>query len=42
MPLLVVTHRHPAERCPAGDPAKGPMLLRRLSAEGAERYGITI
>jgi hypothetical protein len=42
MPLFVVTHRHPAERCPAGDPAKGPMLLRRLSAEGAERYGTTI
>ncbi len=42
MPLFVVTHRHPAERCPAGDPAKGPRLLRRLSVEGAERYGVNI
>lgn len=42
MPLFVVTHRHEHERCPAGDPAKGPMLLRRLFPEGAERFGITI
>ena len=42
MPLFVVTHRHEQERCPAGDPAKGLMLLRRLSQEGAERFGITI
>jgi len=38
----LVTHRHLETRCPAGDPAKGPMLLRRLSPEGAERFGITI
>ncbi len=42
MALFVVTHRHEQERCPAGDPAKGPMLLRRLSKEGAETYGVTI
>ena len=42
MSLFVVTHRHEQERCPAGDPAMGPMLLRRLSAEGAERFGVTI
>ena len=42
MPLFVVNHRHPAKRCPASDSAKGPMLLRRLSAEGAERFGVTI
>ena len=42
MALFVVTHRHPEERCPSGDPAKGPMLLRRLSKEGAERFGVTV
>ena len=42
MALFVVTHRHEQERCPAGDPAKGSMLLRRLSEEGAERFGVTI
>ncbi|NQW24644.1 MAG: sulfite oxidase [SAR202 cluster bacterium] len=42
MPVFVVTHQHTPERCPAGDPAKGPMLLRRLSSEGAERFGVTI
>ena len=42
MALFVVTHRHDQERCPAGDPAKGPMLLRRLSQEGAGNCGVTI
>ncbi len=42
MALFVVTHRHEQERCPAGDPAKGPMLLRRLSKEGADKCGVTI
>ncbi len=42
MALFVVTHRHPPERCPAGDPGKGAMLLRRLSKEGAEHYGVTV
>ena len=42
MALFIVTHRHPPDRCPAGDKAKGPMLLRRLSDEGAKTYGVTV
>ena len=42
MPLFVVSHRHEEARCPAGDPEKGAMLVRRLSEQGTERFGITI
>ena len=42
MALFIVTHRHPPERCPAVDKAKGPMLLRRLSKDGAKTYGVTV
>ena len=42
MALFVVTHRHSPERCPAGDPLKGPMLLKRLDKENAAMFGITI
>jgi hypothetical protein len=42
MSLFVVHHHHPAERCPARDPAMGAMLLQHLSAENARQHGIDI
>ena len=42
MALFVVTHRHEEGRCPAGDPNKEPMLVRRLSKTVADRFGVTI
>src|SRR5690242_3268300 len=42
MPLFVVRHHHDADRCPARDPAMGAMLLAHLSAENANRHGVSI
>jgi hypothetical protein len=42
MALFVARHQHPAERCPAKDPAMGQMLLSHLSGESARQNGVTI
>jgi hypothetical protein len=42
MTLFVAVHPHASERCPAGDPSMGPMLLSHLSAANAAKYGISI
>ena len=42
MTLFVAVHQHAPERCPAGDPAMGPMLLNHLSAANAAQYGVSI
>jgi hypothetical protein len=42
MALFVAKHQHPADRCPAADPAMGQMLLAHLAHENAARFGIDI
>lgn len=42
MPLFVVRHHHPAERCPAQDPFMGAVLLNHLSRSNVRRYGVEI
>ncbi len=42
MSLFVVQHVHEAEKCPAGDPEMGPMLLKIVSDQNAANYGVTI
>ena len=42
MTLFVAVHQHAPERCPAGDPTMGPMLLNHLSAANAAEYGVSI
>jgi len=42
MALYVVHHTHPADRCPAKDAAMASMLLKHLSRESAQQFGITI
>ncbi|HEY7985227.1 MAG TPA: DUF3303 family protein [Ktedonobacterales bacterium] len=42
MALFVARHQHPAERCPAADPAMGQMLLAHLAPENAATFGIDI
>ena len=42
MTLFVAIHQHAPERCPAGDPAMGPMLLNHLSAANAAKFGVSI
>lgn len=42
MTLFVAVHQHAPERCPAGDPAMGPMLLNHLSAANAAQHGVSI
>jgi hypothetical protein len=42
MPVFVVRHQHPAERCPAKDPQMGQMLLQHLSDSSAAKAGISI
>jgi hypothetical protein len=42
MTLFVAVHQHAPERCPAGDPAMGQMLLSHLSAASAAQYGVSI
>ncbi len=39
--LFVAQHRHPTGQCPAS-PGSGPLLLSRVSAATAARYGVTI
>jgi hypothetical protein len=40
--LFVARHQHPADQCPAKDPAAGQMLLRHISADNARQQGVTI
>ncbi len=42
MPLFVAIHQHAPERCPAGDPSMGEMLLNHLSPASAGEYGVSI
>ena len=42
MSLFVVQHSHEPEKCPAGDPEMGPMLLKILAPQNAANYGVTI
>lgn len=42
MPLFVVRHQHSAERCPAGDPDMGAMLLNHLSRPNVKQHGVEI
>jgi hypothetical protein len=39
--LYVIQHRHSPDQCPASS-ASGPLLLSRVSATAAARYGVTI
>jgi hypothetical protein len=39
--LFVAQHRHSPDQCPAS-PGSGPLLLHRVSAATAARYGVTI
>ena len=39
--MFVAQHRHPPDQCPAS-PGSGPLLLSRVSAAAAARYGVTI
>ena len=39
--LFVAQHRHPPDQCPASS-GSGPLLLSRVSAAAAARYGVTI
>ena len=41
IPLFVAQHRHSPDQCPAS-PGSGPLLLQRVSAATAARYGVTI
>jgi hypothetical protein len=41
IPLFVAQHRHLPQDCPAA-PGRGPLLLSRVSAATAARYGVTI
>jgi hypothetical protein len=42
MTLFVAIHQHAPERCPAGDPSMGSMLLSHLSAANAANHGVSI
>jgi hypothetical protein len=42
MTLFVAIHQHAPQRCPAGVPAMGPMLLNHLSTANAAKYGVSI
>jgi hypothetical protein len=42
MALFVVQHKHEAERCPAGHPEMGPMLLKHVSPSNAANFGVTV
>ena len=42
MPLFLVKHQHPADRCPAGDKHFAPMLLAHLAEENARKFGVRI
>src|SRR5262245_51789242 len=42
MGMFIVRHEHGSDRCPAGDPALGAMLLSHVSRASARRYGVDI
>jgi hypothetical protein len=42
MSLFVVQHKHAAETCPAGHPAMGPALVKHVSPQNAQQFGITM
>ncbi len=42
MALFVVRHSHTADRCPAGDPDMGAMLLNHLSRPNVRQHGVEI
>ncbi len=42
MPLFLVQHKHPAEKCPARQPSMAQMLLKHLSDESAAKFGLKI
>ena len=42
MALFVVRHTHTADRCPAGDPDMGAMLLNHLSRPNVRQHGVEI
>ncbi len=42
MPLFIVQHQHPAERCPTRQPSMAQMLLKHLSDENAAKFGLRI
>jgi hypothetical protein len=42
MTLFVAVHQHAPERCPAGDPSMGSMLLNHLSTTNAAKYGVSV
>lgn len=42
MSLFVARHQHPADHCPAKDPAAGQFLLSHLGPDNAKAHGITI
>ncbi|MCI4339161.1 MAG: DUF3303 domain-containing protein [Thermoplasmata archaeon] len=42
MALFVAEHRHPADRCPAGNPQMAPFLLQILSDENASKAGLKL
>lgn len=42
MPLFIAEHRHPADRCPAGNPQMAPFLLQILSNANAQKHGLKI
>ena len=42
MALFVVEAKHDAERCPAGHPEMGPMLVTHVSQVNAAKFGIQI
>ncbi len=42
MSRFIVKHEHPAEKCPAGHPEMGPMLLKHISPPNASSAGITV
>jgi uncharacterized protein with GYD domain len=42
MSLFVVEHKHSAETCPAGHPEMGPALVKHVSPQNAESFGVTV
>ncbi|MEX2158555.1 MAG: DUF3303 family protein [Dehalococcoidia bacterium] len=42
MSLYVVRHEHFAEKCPAGSPEMGTMLLKHVSPQNAQSFGVTL
>jgi hypothetical protein len=42
MALFVIQHKHNAEKCPAGHPEMGPMLLKHVSPQNAQQFGVTV